>query len=131
VKGRADTDDTTSPLAGVAAITLFDRLPVPLLGVDTDGVVQLANDSVGQMVGCAPHELRGRPLEWVILEESEPGESPLAWMFRLAGRAVPFRYADLPFAFAYLSRPVILGDDVDVAVIAIDDVTEPIWMTNG
>lgn len=130
MEGHADGDEKASPLAGVPAMLLFDRLPVPLLGVDEDGVVRMANDSVGEMVGCEPRELRGRPLEWLILDRSEPGESPLAWMSRLAGRAVPLRHANLPMAFVYLSRPVILGDDVDVAVIAVDDMTEPIWMND-
>jgi len=131
VEGHAGMDDTISPLGAVPASALFDRLPVPLLGVDTGGVVRMANESVGQMVGCEPRELRGRPLEWLILDGSEPGESPLAWMSRLAGRAVPFRHADQPVGYAYLRQPVLLGDDVDVAVIAIDDVTEPIWMADS
>lgn len=109
----------------VPVTVLFDGLSIPLVVLSSAGVVVKANDAMCELVGLESDEVRGRRIEWLILDEADPNEETFPWLCRLAGRIVFLRHRGVSRVHAYLSRPLILAEDAEFAVVAFEDASEP------
>lgn len=126
---RRRTPEYRSPidiLTQMPALVVLDRMPVPVLAVDDDGLIVYANRSFGEMVGEACVHMTGRPFRNLL---RRPVDGPVsgADLAARAGTVVEIGHADGWCVYAKMSESVLLRDGDTGYLVAFEDVTERSW----
>jgi PAS domain S-box-containing protein len=113
-------------LTQMPALVVLDRMPVPVLAVDEDGLIVYANRSFEDMVGEAPAHMTGRPFRDLL---RRPIDGPVsgADLAARAGTIVELGHVDGWTVYAKMSESVLLRDSDAGYLVAFEDVTERSW----
>jgi PAS domain-containing protein len=115
-------------LEQLPALTLLERLPVPMLAVGKDGIILYTNPACAEMLG-QPHDgLIGHPLDEFldVGVGSTPGGS-FQMLHAAAGALTAWRHCEHGAVKAISSPPLLMRHDDPVLLVALTDVTEWLW----
>jgi signal transduction histidine kinase len=101
--------------AAATSWALFESIPEMVVVIDVDGVIRYANKHCGGIVGWAPVELIGRPIETLLPDRPHVLHPSHRAALHRSGREVPVEVALSP-----------LGGEAKATVATVRDVTERI-----
>ncbi|MFC0453843.1 PAS domain S-box protein [Rhodococcus jostii] len=125
---RSDPNNALGYLEQLPALRLLERLPVPALAVDEDGVIVHANPALERMLGYAENWLAGCSVADVVDPETSPnGPAAVAQLRDCAGKVIELAHWDGFVVRAAVSRSVLRREDDPVTFVCFQDVTEQLW----
>jgi len=126
---RPIPDTPLGYLEQLPALVLLERLPVPVLAVESDGTVVHANSAFEEMLGYPVASLRGHPVsELLALDDDAPtGADAVEHLRGSATSPVDLAHQDGSRVRALVSRPILRRQDDPVTLVCFHDVTEQLW----
>jgi PAS domain-containing protein len=123
---RPDPDTALGYLERLPALVLLERLPVPVLAVQHDGVVVYSNRAFGRMLDYPPNEVDSQ-LIGDLMQTASPGPSAVAELRESAGKLVALTHRDGSTVRAFVSESVLERHDDPVTLVCFHDVTALLW----
>ncbi|WP_037204323.1 PAS domain-containing protein [Rhodococcus opacus] len=115
-------------LKQLPALVLLERLPVPVLAVESDGTVVHANSAFEEMLGYPVASLRGHPVsELLALDDAPTGADAVEHLRESDTAPVDLTHQDGSRVRALVSRPILRREDDPVTLVCFHDVTEQLW----
>ncbi|ANS26225.1 PAS domain-containing protein [Rhodococcus opacus] len=115
-------------LEQLPALVLLERLPVPVLAVESDGTVVHANSAFEEMLGYPVASLRGHPVsELLALDDAPTGADAVEHLRESDTAPVDLTHQDGSRVRALVSRPILRREDDPVTLVCFHDVTEQLW----
>ena len=125
---RPDPDSVREFLERLPALVLLQRLPVPALATDEDGVIVHANPALERMLGYDDRELHGRSItEFVAPDTVTDGAGAVARLHDFAGKVIDLTHRDGYQVRAAVSRSELRRQDEPITLVCFQDVTESLW----
>lgn len=123
---RAGPDTALGFLEGLPALVLLERLPVPVLALDRDGLVVHVNRAFEDMLGYPHDALSGRSIHDLV-PVSPPRPAAAEGLRQSAGKVVTLTHRDGSAVRAVISKSVLKREDDPVLLVCFQDVTEQLW----
>ncbi|UZG57240.1 PAS domain-containing protein [Rhodococcus opacus] len=115
-------------LEQLPALVLLERLPVPVLAVESDGTVVHANSAFEELLGYPVASLRGHPVsELLALDDAPTGADAVEHLRESDTAPVDLTHQDGSRVRALVSRPILRREDDPVTLVCFHDVTEQLW----
>ncbi|MDT7721736.1 MAG: hypothetical protein QOE94_2747 [Mycobacterium sp.] len=117
-------------LHALPALTLLDRLPIPMLATGLDGVVVYTNPAFASMLGHHPDTitLRGKRLPELLAGHSEIPPRDCVTALRAAGTVVvDWLHAEGFPVRSLISDSVFVRAADQIMLIGVTDITELMW----
>ncbi len=114
-------------LEQLSALTLLDRLPVPIVAVSADGGIVHANPAFEHMLGYESGAMSEILFPDLLVQRPAMEEGLAATLRTWAGRLVELWHEDESVVRAVISSSALRRADDPVALVAFHDVTDQLW----
>ncbi|HTX94541.1 MAG TPA: PAS domain-containing protein [Mycobacterium sp.] len=120
-------DTPTEVLTRLPALVVLERLPVPTLAMDRDGIILIANTAFAEMVGYQPDRLAGQAFSEVF--HAVPSVvGALSAVDALANLLVELRHYEGWTVRAKMSKSALMRRDDPVVLVTFENLTERLWV---
>ncbi len=113
----------------LSARVLLDRLPIPAIAIDEDGIIAFANPACHTMLGYDDLSIVGRSLtEFLGIRPTTAAEA-VSNLRNAAGTTTVWAHPTNGMVKVVASRPLLLRADDPVTLVTLTDVTNWLWTT--
>ncbi len=125
--GRSD-DTPAEILTRLPALVVLERIPVPTLAVARDGTILFANTAFAEMVGYQQDGLAGSAFQEVFETESA-ALSAFSRVDAQTNLVVELRHCEGWSVRAKMSKSALMRHDDPVVLVAFENLTERLWVS--
>ncbi|HEU0189676.1 MAG TPA: PAS domain-containing protein [Mycobacterium sp.] len=116
-----------SALQELPALVLLERIPIPVLAIDSDGTILFANTAFAQMVGYSREDVLSLRFHQIFVD-APTADSVLRVVHSFANLVVSLAHSDGSNVRALMSKSALQRADDRVALAAFQDLTEQLWL---
>ena len=116
-------------LEQLSARVLLDRLTIPAIAIDEDGIIAFANSACHTMLGYDDLSIVGRSLtEFLGIRPTAAAEA-VSNLRNAAGTTTVWAHPANGILKVVASQPLLLRADDPVTLVTLTDVTDWLWST--
>lgn len=124
---RRDAPETLRGyLEQLSSLALLQRLQMPMLAADTDGVIVYTNPSFAAMLGHTVDDLVGKDVGDFLHPDSHSAITSRD-VLRAAGSLLTWHHNEHGLARSIVTKSVLIRSDDPVLLVGFVDVTDWLW----